>query len=590
MGNGALATESIAGRYRVVARIASGGMGEVYRARDSVLGRTVAVKVLPPDLAARPGFIDRFRSEAQAAARLSHPNVVQVHDWGETESAYFMVMEYVRGKNLRDLLGSRGRLAPRQACEVMIQTLEALSAAHQNSLVHRDVKPENIMLTAEGHVKVMDFGIARALEREATAGLLGTVAYVSPEQARGGAVDGRSDLYSAGCVLYELLTGAMPFEGSAAEVLNHHLTSTVPNPSADVAGAASLDGIVRKAAAREPGDRYASAEEMKADLVRALDTLPTAPPLAELAAELTSEVPQELVETALSAPPKKSRRVLAVVVVVAAAAIAALVFAFRPVRVPEVAGLRELSARQRLLDAGLAAGSEYVFADDSPGEVARTEPEGGSLARRGTTVILYVSRGLEVVTLDNLIAMSREAAEARIKAAGLVVGTVSEKHDRSQPGTVLDQSPEAGKVTKGTPVNLTVSKGAEVASVPDVVGKTFDEARSILAGAGFDAAREETYSDLPSGTVVTQSPAGGEKAEKGSAVMLSVSKGPEPFAMPDVRGRSCAQAKSELEGVGLVVTYTSQSKGGCGSNKVLEQDPLPGSTVRKGQEATLYAS
>src|SRR5258708_7551828 len=213
------ASEIIAGRYRVAARIGSGGMGEVFRARDQVLGRTVAVKVLPEELAARQGFVERFRAEAQAAARLSHPNAVQVYDWGSSDGSYFMVMEYVRGRTLREVLAARGRVEPAQAAALMGQLLAALEAAHDSGLVHRDVKPENVLLTATGDVKVADFGISRMAEGAATSSdMVGTASYAAPEQIRGEAVDGRADLYAAGGGLYELLGGAPPFEGNAAPV------------------------------------------------------------------------------------------------------------------------------------------------------------------------------------------------------------------------------------------------------------------------------------------------------------------------------------------------------------------------------------
>src|SRR5437763_11461375 len=377
------ATDVIAGRYRVAARIGSGGMGEVFRARDQVLGRTVAVKVLPQELAARPGFVERFRAEAQAAARLSHPNAVQVHDWGSSDGSYFMVMEYVRGRTLREVLAARGRLQPAQAAVVVGQLLAALEAAHASGLVHRDVKPENVLLTAAGDVKVTDFGISRMAEVGAPLGqkgvgvpvgqrrvatssdLLGTASYVSPEQIRGDPVDARTDLYAAGCVLYELLCGAPPFEGNVAHVLHEHLTGRVPDPSVEVPEAAPLDAVVAMSTAPDPAARYPSAAAMRTALAEAAASLPQAPPLSELASEITSMVVTETQETMVSPLRRRRRRrwpllvALLLVLVVGAGAVM-----LRPV--PRVTGLRRVEAVAELREAGLHSRAGMAFDDTVP--------------------------------------------------------------------------------------------------------------------------------------------------------------------------------------------------------------------------------
>lgn len=570
-------------------------MGEVLRAFDTVLGRTVAIKVLPPDLASRPGFVERFRGEAKAAARLSHPNVVQVHDWGETDSTYYMVMEYVRGKNLREIVAASETLAPRQVCELMIQILEGLEAAHRTGLVHRDIKPENILVTFDGRAKVADFGIARVVEAATTGELLGTVSYVAPEHAGGGPVDARSDLYSAGCLMYELLTGALPFEGDAAQVLNRHLNDRVPPPSHQSPDAAPLDGVVSKATERDPSMRYANASEMKAALEEVLPQLEAAPPLRELTGELTSEIPAASMETAIVDSVQKRRRRIAPIALLGlllVLAVAAAAYAFLPVGVPGVAGLNEQEAQALVVEAGLSVESRYLFADDPPGTVVRSEPAEGERVRRGRTVVLFVSRGPAVSDLADLRGRPLEEAEGLIEEAGLILGQVTDRHDPALPGTVLEQSPEPGRIMRGTPVNLVVSKGPEMVSVPEVTGKSWDEARTLLAQAGLEPVREDVFNDAPEGTVVGQNPAVGETVAKGTPVTFTVSKGPEPFAMPDVRGKACSEAKAELESLGLVVTVRSRS-GGCGSNKVLSpdgQDPPPGTTVRKGQEAIIYVA
>lgn len=593
MSKSAPAAEVIAGRYRVSGRIAAGGMGQVLRALDTVLGRTVAVKVLPFELASRPGFVERFRAEAQSAARLSHPNVVQVHDWGESGATYYMVMEYVRGSNLREILSVRRALVPRQACELMIQVLEALEAAHSRGLVHRDVKPENVMITIDGRVKVADFGLARALERATvTGGLLGTVAYVAPEQARGEQVDARADLYSAGCVLYELLTGSMPFEGDAAQVLYQHLNSRVPAPSDARPGIpADLDRIVLRATEPESKDRYPSAAEMRADIASSMSSLSETPPLSELAGELTAEVPAEILETMVPVErPKRRRRWPWLIAVLFTAAAVVAGWTFFPVKVPVIVGLDVAAARQRLAAAGLDSEVRRAFSDERPGTVISTEPGEGRRVIPGRTVVLTVSRGPAIAELIDLSGKTLDDAQKILGDAGFVLGEVTDKFDRTVKGTVIGQDPKPGKVRKGTPVNLIVSLGPEIVEVPAVTGKPFEEAKTLLGKSGLEASREDVFNDAASGTVVDQTPKAQEKVEKGSQVHLVVSKGPQPFAMPNVKGKTCSAAKAELESLELTVTINGKGGAACGANKVLDQDPLPGATVRKGQEATLYVA
>jgi eukaryotic-like serine/threonine-protein kinase len=588
----AVDTEEVAGRYRIAGRIASGGMGEVFRARDSVLGRTVAIKMLAPGLASRPGFVERFRAEAQAAARLSHPNVVQIHDWGETGATYFMVMEYVRGKNLREILAAHGPLEPRQAAEVAHGILLALAAAHSQGLVHRDVKPENVLVTADGVVKVADFGIARALEdASTTSGLIGTVAYAAPEQAAGGEVDGRADLYSAGCVLFEMLTGSPPFEGDVAEVLNRHLNSRVGAPSLQRPEAAPLNSFVARLTEPKPGDRYASAREALNELEAAERGLPPAAPLAQLTTELTSVASVEGQPTLVPGgqTPRKKKWWLAAILLPLLLIAGAVAAWARPVRVPVSTGKDLAQARKLLTAAGFNVRLDYQTADEPAGTVLGTKPSTGSLARRGSTVVIEVSKGPPLTDVPNVVGMTADAAKAAITQASLIVGEVTEKYASDPAGKVIAQDPAPGRVRKQTPVNLVVSKGPEAVAVPDVKGKTFDDAQAALTQAGLTATREDVFNDAAPGKVVDQSPQAGAKADKGSQVKLTVSKGSEPFAMPDEQGKSCADGKADLESRGLVVSVNARS-GTCASNKVLAQDPLPGSTVRKGDQATLYAA
>lgn len=586
------ASEIIAGRYRVAARIGSGGMGEVFRARDQVLGRTVAVKVLPEELAARQGFVERFRAEAQAAARLSHPNAVQVYDWGSSDGSYFMVMEYVRGRTLREVLAARGRVEPAQAAALMSQLLAALEAAHASGLVHRDVKPENVLLTASGEVKVADFGIARMAEGAATSSdMVGTASYAAPEQIRGEALDGRADLYAAGCVLYELLCGAPPFEGNVAHVLHEHLTSRVPSPSIEVPEAEPLDALVAMSTAPDPVARYGSAAAMRSALAEAGPLLPPAPPLSELASEITSVVVTETQETMMSAPAARKRRrrwpllvALVLILVVGAAAVM-----LRPV--PKVTGMKQADAVTRLQGAGLHSRVVAAFDDTAvSGTVMAASPpfSVGPLGLRGSTVRLTVSKGPDLRQLPPVEGQPLAAAQQAIRAARLPDPVVNETFDPSPKGTVIHQEPQPSAVKPGQPVTLTVSKGPEMVGVPQVSGTAYAAAVSSLKGAGLTAVRQETYNDAPGEAVLNQAPPSGTSVPKGSAVTLTVSVGPQPFAMPNVAaGATCAAAKTQLEALGLVVTVKSPS-GTCATNAVLLQDPPSGASVRKGEAATLY--
>lgn len=591
------APAEVADRYQIAGRIGAGGMGEVFRARDQVLGRTVALKVLPFELAIQPGFVERFRAEAQSAARVSHPNVVQVYDWGQEDDTYYMVMEYVRGKNLRHILGTHGRLRPRQAGQVAGQVLGALSAAHARGLVHRDIKPENVIVATDGRVKVTDFGIARAVEGAAlTGGMLGTVAYVAPEQARGDPVDPRGDLYSTGCMLFELLTGSLPFEGDAAKVLQDHLNSRVPAPSTHVPEVGpDMDRVVLKATAPDPEDRYQSAEDMRVDLARAMRSLPDAPPLSELTSEFTSEVAQDSLDTVVHGQrPKKRKRnwwrwVLATILVIALSAGA---FVLSPIKVPSVVGLKRQAAASIVGDKGLKVVYGRAFSDQEEDTVIATRPTPGARIRRGGTVSMTVSAGPELTDAPALIGMTLQEATQAIEANGLELGLVERRHDIAPKDKVLDQDPKPGRSRKGDPVDLVVSDGPQILEVPDARNKPVSEAEALVKQHGFTALREQVFSPAPEGTVVEQSPKPAEKLPQGTQIKLMVSKGRQPFAMPNTKGRGCADAKSQLEGLGLTVSVQSPSgaTASCGGNKVLEQDPLPETNVRGGRETTLYVS
>lgn len=591
----ATTSQIIAGRYKVAARLGSGGMGDVYRAWDPNLQRSVAIKVLPEKLATNPGFVQRFRAEAQAAAKLSHPNVVQVYDWGSADGSYFMVMEYVRGRTLREVLATRGRLEPAQAAAVVGQLLSALEAAHASGLVHRDVKPENVLVTPSGEIKVTDFGIARLAEGAVTSrDFLGTASYASPEQIQGDAVDGRSDLYAAGCVLYELVCGAPPFEGSVAHVLHEHLTASVPPPSVECLPAAPLDAAVAKATAIDPAQRYPSAAAMREALAAAAQSLPEAPGLPELAAEVTSVVagPQE--ETMMAPLPKRHRWRWPVAV--AGFLILLLVAGgvlLRPV--PRVAGEQASDALASLRRAGLHVSSRQEFSDTvNKGQViSASQPfQIGPLGLRGSAVRLVVSKGVDLRQVPDVTGHDVTSSVQAIKSAGLFPAVTMTYNSTTQKGNVISQDPPPEAARVGTVVNLTESLGPEMVTMPLVSGTVVAAAAATLANVGLTAVQQGMNSDtIPTGTVLDQTPAPATSIPKHSTVTLTVSEGPAPFPLPSVANGSttCAAAQAQLQALGLVVAVSSgNGSNTCAGNQVLFQLPAAGATVHKGDTVKLY--
>ncbi|MGH2687339.1 MAG: PASTA domain-containing protein, partial [Actinomycetota bacterium] len=438
----------------------------------------------------------------------------------------------------------------------------------------------------DGFVKVGDFGVARAAEGAATTGgLVGTVAYVAPEQVRGDAVDARTDLYAMGCVLYELLTGSQPFEGDAARVLHAHLNEDVPAPSRQQpAVTGDLDLVVAKATASHPRDRYASAGQMLADLERALATLPAAPPISELTQELTSEVLSESQDTMVPGRRRRKGRVWKVLLtLLVVAGLGVLGYLFRPVRVPDVTRDPSAQAKRTLNLAGLEVEQRRVPSDQEKDLVVAVHPDEGRWVRHGRKVLVDVSRGpAEPARVPPVVGMTEQEAMAALRTSGLQMVVVERKSDHAEAGRVIAQKEQPDqRLAQGAPVSVVVSTGPEFVDLANWTGHTLAEAQPALAVAGLTAVPSEVFHDTPVGTILSQDPVV-PTIEKGSPIGLVVSKGPEPFQIADYKGTSCATAKADLEAKGLVVTAT------CGSSKVVDQDPPPGASVKKGQKVLLY--
>ncbi len=533
---------TLGGRYELGELLGHGGMADVRKATDLRLGRSVAVKMLRTDLARDATFQARFRREAQSAASLNAPSVVAVYDTGEDElngvRVPYIVMEYVEGQTLRELLREGQRLMPNRAMEITAGVLGALEYSHRQGIIHRDIKPANVMLATNGEVKVMDFGIARAVADSGatmtqTANVLGTAQYLSPEQARGETVDARSDVYSTGCLLYELLTGRPPFQGESPvavayqHVRENPLTPSTLNP--DIGGEA--DAIVMKALTKNPANRYQSAAEMRADINRALQgaTVAAPPVMAE-------PMTQPLTAITDPEPEEKSRKggyialVIGVLVVLGLLGIGAWALLggeTTTVAVPSVVGDKLAKAEATLTDAGFETRVETQTSDEKKNTVLTQDPAGDTQAAEGSTVTLVVSAGPEQVEVPNVVGLSQQVAINEVQGKALLVDTEPVDSDQAA-GTVVSTDPAGGTlVDVGSTVVLSVSTG-EV-EVPDVLGDSEAAATATLKAAGFNVTPvyEETDQD-PAGSVIDQSPAGGTFARLATTVVLTIAKAPPP--------------------------------------------------------------
>jgi eukaryotic-like serine/threonine-protein kinase len=604
-----LVGEIFSGRYSLVARIAGGGMGDVYRAHDLLLDRPVAVKVLQPSLASDPDFVARFRAEARAAARLTHPNVVGVYDWGSAdELTYYMVMEYVPGKDLREVLAARGPLQPAQAVQVMAGVCDALDAAHSGGLVHRDVKPENILIDRTGKVKVADFGIALALDADKTlpGGVIsGTLRYLSPEQAEGELATPASDIWAAGAVLGELLTGRQPYGGSPADLLRRRAVEPPVLPShinSEIGDAA--DDVVLHACAVDPADRFANAGEM-ADALRATaGAWPQASPLQMLVDQDEADI--QLPETATTSlvdlrershPPRRSWAWKAAAVAVVLLALGVGAFKIHQqltkpvfVAVPRVEGVSASKAIHKAAAVGLHAFVSRSVPDHHipKGDVVTQLPEGGKLLE-GSRIRLIVSSGLPRFKVPTVQGGRLDGARSLLATVGFKVGTITRRYSDQPAGTVMAQSPSSGMLAWGSSVDLVLSKGPKPTSVPQVTALSELKATRQLNASGFKVTKTQQFSNsVPKGSVIATAPASGTMASAGSTVELIVSQGPryKLVTVPDVRTMSVGSARNRLDALGLLVQVV-QSCGGHGAI-VQETDPIPGSVVRQHTQVALF--
>lgn len=634
-------------RYRVTRRLARGGMATVYVAQDERLERPVALKVMHPYLAESDAFVERFHREARAAARIVHPGVVSVFDQGVVSGQDFLVMELIDGTNLRALLNAQGAFTIPQALRYTTDILEALRAAHRMGVIHRDIKPENILVPTDGPAKVADFGLARAVSKgstSATGNMLGTAAYIAPEIAQTAKADARSDLYSVGIMLYEMLTGAVPWaDESPLQIVHHHVSDDVPSPSATLPWIPrEIDDLVAALTARDPANRCADASDAIDLVARAAASTPSdiANRRAEVAHEdsrsdfettalntevmstqLTQAMPALAVTTATALPaatavttvhtststetpsagelPAKMSTRAILLAVIAFLLIVAASFGgswwwteYGPgsyLTMPTTTG-RDLADVQADLGAiGLASSVEEEFSDDvQSGIVTHSDPEGGSSVHKSTNVQLYVSKGIDMKDVPNVVGKGQDEASRTLTDAGLALGAVTDAYSEDvPPGQVISQSVAAGtSLAHDSTVDVVLSKGREPRTVPTLTGNGASAAKSSIEALGLVASPTEAYSDtVPEGQVISQQTREGSTVYRGDSVSYTVSKGPEMVTVPDVVGLQRQEARNKLEGAGLTV-QEDLILGGF-FNTVRSSNPAGGSKVKKGSTVTI---
>jgi serine/threonine-protein kinase len=634
----------LSNRYELGETLGYGGMSEVHHGQDVRLGREVAIKILRADLARDPQFQERFRREAQNSAALNHPAIVAVYDTGEANTEFgqlpYIVMEYVEGRTLRDIVKTEGPMSQKRAMEVMADVCAALDFSHRHGIVHRDVKPANVMITKNGAVKVMDFGIARAMHdgqsaMTQTAAVIGTAQYLSPEQARGESVDARSDVYAAGCVLYELITGEPPFTGDSPVAVAYQHVREDPNPPSSVnpAVAPELDAVVLKALAKGPANRYQSAAEMRSDLVRTLSgQRPVAPMVMsedERTQVMNADRRQAQRYDEYSEPddedPKAKRRRRTILAAVAAVFVLGAVLlimwlsnAFKSndatlVAVPDVLHQTVPQARETLNGKGFTGtvetkqvtcgvqptdGSPQCGQDDV-NRVIKIDPTVGTQVATNTKIVLSVGVAPGKASVPDLKGKNRDDAETALTDAKLTldpnVDTV-EVDDPNQAGLVQKQTPApASEVDQGTSVKITVGKSKQLKTVPDFTNKPYSQAKAALEGQGFRTRKVEQASEtVAKDLVINQNPNGGQVAV-GELITLTVSTGPEnqtQLQMPSLVGMTFDEANDKLSSMGWTgkLNQKSDKSSNAPEGTITGQNPSPGTQISKDQNITVNVS
>lgn len=630
------------GRYLILGNIGSGGMANVFLARDLILDREVAIKVLRYDFLNDQSAIRRFQREMLASTELVHPNIVTVYDAGQEGETQFLVMEYVKGMDLKRYIQTQYPIPYGRIVDIMQQILSAVALAHQHRIIHRDLKPQNILIDESGTVKITDFGIAVALSGTSitqTNSMLGSVHYLSPEQARGSMATNQSDIYAIGIILYEMLTGKVPFDGeSAVTIALKHFQEELPSVRLyDRHVPQSLENVVLKATAKDPIDRYQSAEEMSADLATALDPsrlnepawhpanhveetkvlpnlteqMPTVAPVEKIVTKPEKEAEEKPVPSKKKAKeqkPKSKKKLLflgiAAVLVIGIAAIAFSVLGGgkNEISVPDVSNLSESAARSKLQEAGLKAArqTEEITSDKIPeGKVVKTNPEAKAIVQKGREVVLYISTGGHKIKMKDYTDMEyKEAVEALVKLdfKESKIKKKEEYSDTVEKGKIISQTPEANsEVTPDkTTVKFVVSKGAKPIKISDYVGMTINEALLDLANNGINESQvkqTQQESDKEAGTILSQTPSAGSSVTPGKTMInFVVSSGPNEVSVPDFTGMSKSEVQSAAKEAGLTVNFEEDYDNQVPAGQVIRSNPSAGEKVKKNSSVTVTLS
>jgi serine/threonine-protein kinase len=584
--SGIAADTVVDGRYKLVSRLGSGGMADVWCAEDLQLGRQVALKLLHDRFAQDDDFVERFRREASSAAGLQHPNVVQIYDRGEWEGTYYIAMEFLAGQSLKDVVQDEAPLPPDRAIDLTIQILRAARFAHRRAIIHRDLKPHNVIVDGEGRAKVTDFGIARsgASDMTETGSILGTAHYLSPEQAQGHAVSERSDVYSIGIILYELLTGSVPFDGDSAVTIALKQVSEPPVPPASVNPAISpeLEAVVLRALAKEPEYRFGDADEF----------------IAALEGARTGVMPEGSATTAFVPVAEREDEgprwwlwaLLAALVVGAAVAAVLLLARSETSSVPRVVGADVVSAARALRNEGFRPVVERVRNDAPAERVIGQNPLPGTQLEEGSEVTLTVSSGPGTRAVPDVSGLEAEEARGRLRRAGFRVRERRQASATVDDGRVISTVPSIGVEARiGAFVTLVISSGPERVVVPDLTGDDLDTARSELDQLGLtaDVTRQESE-DAEPGTVLSQDPAAGSQVDEGSAVAITVAEEPSEVTVPSVRGRDESEAVAALSSAGFEVdVQDAPVKRPSQDGKVITQSPGGGTRLERGGRVTV---
>jgi beta-lactam-binding protein with PASTA domain len=611
----------IDGRYEVLSRIGSGGMADVYLAQDALLGRQVALKLLQHRFAQDQEFVERFRREASSAAGLSHPNVVSIFDRGEWDGTYYIAMEYLPGRTLKAMVREEGPMDPASAIEIVIQILRAAKFAHKRGIIHRDLKPHNVILDEEGRAKVTDFGIARAgaSDMTLTGSIMGTAQYLSPEQAQGQSVSETSDLYAVGIVLYELLTGAVPFDGETAVTIALKQVSAEPPPPSLLNPAVSpeLDAVVARALAKSPLERFADAAEFIAVLEQARAQIGS-PPISAPAMNGPVFPPTAIADGPMMVPTGAPAALLLAaseedeetgdetwwqryrwwvlgtlgMLAIIGVALALALTANNKVSVPALTGLTQTQAVARLSHAGLTASpSQAASATVASGTVIGQSPKANSEVKKGSRVSIVVSSGPGSLALPNVVGQTGAQATAALQAAGLKPTTQNQASTKVKQGLVISTDPSAGtELQEGSPVTVVVSSGPQQVAVPEMTGSSETEAKATLKAAGLKlgTVTKQSSSEQAPGTVLSQSPVSGTQLAAGQAVNLAVAQAPKEVAVPEVVGQNETQAAAALGRAGfnpksVSRTVTDPNQVGV----VLKQSPASGAVAPRGATVTI---